>query len=169
MAPRASKGSHARRRNAAIFAFIVAAWLLADQATKAFCESFGVGTVIAGPFFGVFDLVLVHNTGAAWGMFGDMTLVLAVLSLVVCAAAVLYLFLFVPDSSALCAVGLSLVVAGGLGNAMDRFVNMYVIDFIRPVFVDFPVFNIADIGVTCGCVLFVAALFIDWRRNGEAD
>ena len=108
-------------------------WLLVDQATKAFCESFGVGTVIAGPFFGVFDLALVHNTGAAWGMFGDMTLVLAVLSLVVCVAAALYLFLFVPDSSALCAVGLSLVVAGGIGNAIDRFANMYVIDFIRPV------------------------------------
>lgn len=169
MAGRDSQTAHARRRNAAIFASIVVVWLLVDQATKAFCESFDVGTVIAGPFFGVFDLALVHNTGAAWGMFGDMTLVLAVLSLVVCVAAALYLFLFVPDSSALCAVGLSLVVAGGIGNAIDRFANMYVIDFIRPVFIDFPVFNVADIGVTCGCVLFIVSLLVDWRRNGEAD
>lgn len=169
MAPRASGSAHPRRRNAAIFASIVIVWIVLDQATKAICDTFGAGNVIAGPFLGIFDLVLVHNTGAAWGMFGDMTMVLAVLSLVVCAAAVLYLFVFVPDSSPLCAVGLSLVVAGGIGNAIDRFANLYVIDFIRPVFIDFPVFNIADIGVTCGCVLFIASLAIEWAKSGSED
>ena len=162
-----SPSKRARGRNAVIFASIVVVWLLVDQASKAYFESFQPGSVIAGPFFGVFDLTLVHNTGAAWGMFGDMTLLLAVLAIVVCVAAALYLFVFAPASSALAAVGLSLVVAGGIGNAIDRFSNMYVIDFIRPVFIDFPVFNIADIGVTCGCVLFIASLVAEWVREGR--
>lgn len=168
MGSKASGAPSPRKRNAAIFATVVAAWLLLDQATKAFFESFDVGAVVAGPFLGLFDFVLVHNTGAAWGMFDDMTLLLAVLALAVCAAAALYLFVFAPDSPPMAALGLSLVVAGGLGNAIDRFANLYVIDFIRPLFVDFPVFNVADIGVTCGCVLFLASLFVGGRqKEGE--
>ena len=40
----------------------------------------------------------------------------------------------------------------------------YVVDFIEPVFIDFPVFNVADIGVTCGFVLFVAGMILAYRR-----
>ena len=152
-----------------MFIALFVVWLLLDQATKAFFESFELGAAIAGPFFGIFDLTLVHNTGGAWGLFGDMTLILGILAIVVCAGAVVYLFVLAPDSSVLTTVGLSLVVAGGIGNALDRFTNMYVIDFIRPVFIDFPVFNIADIGVTCGCIIFIASLVIDWARESKAN
>ena len=171
MPSQANPASACRKRNAIIFATIVVGWLLLDQATKAFFESFELGAQIAGPFFGILDFTLVHNTGAAWGIFSDMTALLAVLSILVCILAALYLFVFAPLSSPLAAVGLSLVFAGGIGNAIDRLCNYYVIDFIRPVFIDFPVFNIADIGVTCGCVLFIVALVIDWARQGreEAD
>lgn len=161
--------SACRKRNAAIFIAIVAVWLLIDQATKAFFESFELGAQIAGPFFGIIDFTLVHNTGGAWGVFSDMTIFLAILSIAVCILAVLYLFVFAPMSSPLAAIGLSLVFAGGIGNAIDRICNYYVIDFIRPVFIDFPVFNIADIGVTCGCVLFVASLAIEWARQSREE
>ena len=50
-------------------------------------------------------------------------------------------------------VGLGLLVAGGIGNFIDRLVYGYVVDFITPTFINFPTFNIADIGVTCGIVL----------------
>lgn len=59
------------------------------------------------------------------------------------------------DLCALEVVGLALVFAGGIGNAIDRFVLGYVVDYINFTFIDFPVFNIADIGVTCGIVLFL--------------
>ena len=157
-----SQANAARRRNAIIFFAIFLSLLLIDQASKAFFESFELGAQIAGPFLGIVDITLVHNTGAAWGMLDDMTMLLGVLSLIVCVAAILYLFVFAPESSPLAAVGLSLVVAGGIGNALDRFMNMYVIDFIRPVFIDFPVFNVADIGVTCGCIIFLISLIIEW-------
>lgn len=169
MPSQASAATLCRKRNAAIFVGIVVVWLLIDQATKAFFESFELGAQIAGPFFGIVDFTLVHNTGAAWGVFSDMTALLAVLSILICVLAALYLFVFAPMSSPLAAVGLSLVFAGGIGNAIDRLCNYYVIDFIRPVFIDFPVFNIADIGVTCGCVLFVLSLGLDWARQARED
>ena len=57
-------------------------------------------------------------------------------------------------------IGMALVFAGGIGNAIDRFAQGYVVDFIHFVFIDFPVFNIADIGVTCGMVLFLVSFIL---------
>lgn len=50
------------------------------------------------------------------------------------------------------------MVAGGIGNCIDRLTTGYVVDFIRFTFVDFPVFNVADICVTCGVILFLVAI-----------
>lgn len=164
-------GSGSRRgRNALVLLCVAAAWLALDQLTKAFFNggSFQLGEHIAGPFLGLFRFTLVHNTGAAWGMFGGSTLALGVLSLGVCALLLAYLLVLEPEASLAQAVGLALVVAGGIGNAIDRFAQGYVVDFIDFAFMDFPVFNVADIGVTCGFVLFFCALLWDMRREGES-
>ena len=57
------------------------------------------------------------------------------------------------------------MVAGGIGNALDRFTLGYVVDFIETTFIDFPVFNVADIGVTCGFVLFVLGLLLSFKAS----
>lgn len=144
-------------------AVLVVVWIIIDQATKASFDTFDPDTVIAGPFLGIFDITLVHNTGAAWGIFNGNPVILGAFSLLVCALAIIYVALVKPPSSIPSVVGLSLIVAGGIGNAIDRFSNHYVVDFIRPVFIDFPVFNVADIGVTVGVVLFIASLIFDSR------
>ena len=156
-----------RRRNAVAFCCVAAAWLLADQLAKLWAE--------AGPLAepgatlpllpGAAQLALVHNTGGAWGLLGGMTAALGVVAVAVCALIVLYLFRLAPDSSTGVAVGLALVFAGGVGNAIDRFCRGYVVDLIEPIFVDFPVFNIADIGVTCGIVVFLVA----WALQGAQE
>ena len=64
-------------------------------------------------------------------------------------------------------IGISLVVAGGIGNAIDRFTLGFVVDFIEPTFIDFPIFNIADIGVTCGIILFIVSLLIHERTEAK--
>ncbi len=64
------------------------------------------------------------------------------------------------------AVGIALIVAGGLGNALDRFTLGYVVDFIDTGVISFPTFNDADIGVTCGFVLFFAGML--WSMRGDA-
>lgn len=155
-----------RRRNLCVFAAVVLLWLAADIATKAVCNGYGLGEVIAGPFLGLVQFRLAHNTGAAWGMFGDSTFALGVMSLLVCAALTAYLVVAARRANLAEVVGIALVVAGGLGNALDRFTLGYVVDFIDTTFIEFPTFNVADIGVTCGFVLFFAGMLWGMRRDG---
>ena len=105
----------------------------------------------------------------AWGMLSDSTFFLGVTSVAVCLVLTGYLFATARRASLAQTLGISLVVAGGIGNAIDRFAQGYVVDFIDLVFMDFPVFNIADIGVTCGFVLFLAALLFAGNRENVQE
>ncbi len=163
VAPEGAAGLSARKRNAVLFAVVMLAWIVIDQLTKIFFNSYQLGELIAGPFAGIFQFRLVHNIGAAWGMFGGAVIPLALVSIAVCLVLAAYLFVFAPDSSSLTAFGIALVVAGGIGNAIDRFSLGYVVDFIEPVFIEFPVFNVADIGVTCGFALFLLGMLLEYR------
>ena len=110
-----------RKRNAAIFVPLAALWLVLDIATKAYFNGFSVGQVVAGPFLGLVQFRLVHNTGAAWGMFDESTFALGVMSVLVCVALTVYLFTAGKRAGVMETVGIALIVAGGLGNALDRF------------------------------------------------
>ncbi|MEG1751000.1 MAG: signal peptidase II [Raoultibacter sp.] len=155
-----------RGRKAFVFTAVASLWLVLDVMTKAFFEQTQtLGDVVPGSEWGLIHFRLIHNTGAAWGMFGNSTQALGVLSLVVCAVLVLYLFVLHSRSSVGETIGLALVFAGGLGNAIDRFVRGYVVDFIEATFIDFPIFNIADIGVTCGFVIFIAFLLYHEKKR----
>ena len=148
-----------RARSAILFVLVAAAWFALDVATKGWVSGgWQEGDVITGPILGLVRFHLVHNTGMAWGMFGDSTFALGVLSLVVCAAATAYLFAFSKRPNTLETTGI----------ALDRFTLGYVVDFIEPVFIDFPVFNVADIGVTCGFAIFLAGMALAWRREDRA-
>lgn len=165
MEPNPSPRKRFNIRTVLVFLGVTVVWFCLDMLTKsAINGAYEQGTVITDPILGLIRLHLVYNTGAAWGMFGDSTQVLAVMSLVVCAVLTAYLFFLSPRSGLLETVGVALVVAGGLGNAVDRFTLGYVVDFIEPVFIDFPIFNVADIGVTCGFVLFVLGMLLEYRR-----
>lgn len=153
-----------------VFALVALVWLVFDRLTKMYFEgAYSLGQ--AGMNCGLFRFTLVHNTGAAWGMFGDSTFALGITSAVVCALiAVVFAFwekLVGHPATALETCALALVFAGGLGNAFDRFAQSYVIDFIDFTFIDFPVFNIADIGVTCGFALVVVGYLLA-SRNGAS-
>ena len=154
----------------AVLPLIVAVWLAIDQATKVFFDSnWEPGDAIAGPFLGLVQFRLVHNTGMAWGLFGDSTFALGVVSVAVCVVLVAYFVVAGARMNAGQVMGLALVVAGGIGNAIDRFTLGYVVDFIEFSFFDFPVFNVADIGVTCGFVIFIAGMWLSWREEDRAQ
>lgn len=149
------------------FFSVVAVWTLLDQLTKSQFSGMQPGGILAGPFAGVFDIRLVHNTGGAWGIFSDSTFALGVFSLAVCLAITAFFIVTIKDTSALQCVSFALIVAGGIGNAIDRFMQGYVTDFIEFSFIDFPVFNVADIGVTCGFALLVLAVIFTMREGGD--
>lgn len=144
-------------------------WLVLDRLTKVYFEgAYELGQ--AGTNCGLFRFTLVHNTGAAWGMFGNSTFVLGITSSIVCVLIVIAFAFWEKLAghapSALETLALSLVCSGGLGNAIDRFSQLYVVDFIDFTFIDFPVFNVADIGVTCGFVLLVVGYLLATRKEG---
>lgn len=148
-----------RKRNALMFVALALLWLVVDILTKRWFVAHCTNTA-SDSFFGLIRFRLVHNTGAAWGILGDSTFALGVLSLTVCVIFTVYIIALAPKASLAEVLGVALVVGGGIGNAIDRFTLGYVIDFIEPVFIDFPVFNIADIGITCGFVIFLLSLLL---------
>lgn len=158
-----------RKKVATIVAFfaIVVIWVLVDQLAKSRFAGMVPNGILAGPFAGIFDIRLVHNTGGAWGIFSENTMMLGVFSLVVCVALLVFFFATLKQANWLQTVAIALVVGGGIGNAIDRFLQGYVTDFIEFSFIDFPVFNIADIGVTCGVALLVASLLVEWRKESR--
>ena len=157
-------------RNVSAFLALGLAWSVFDWLTKRYFDgSFALGQVITGPILGLFRFVLVRNTGAAWGMFGGSTLVLGTVSTLVCVFIAIY---FAASARQAClgeVIGLALIFAGGLGNALDRFLVGYVVDFVEFTFFSFPVFNIADIGITCGIVIVAASLVYTWQRQRKAS
>lgn len=121
------------------------------------------------PFIpGVLSFRFVANIGAAFSMGEGMGILFALFAFVVVAAIVVYL-LRSKQLSRVEVFGLSLVAGGALGNAFDRVMLGYVVDFIATDFISFPVFNVADIGVTCGVVLaFVGFMFLSPAAKVDA-
>ncbi|MDD3088151.1 MAG: signal peptidase II [Candidatus Omnitrophica bacterium] len=98
---------------------------------------------------GVFSLTLIHNRGAAFGIFKNQLYIFIFISLI--AVALIYSMLKNNKSDKLYSLSLSLILAGALGNLLDRVFLGYVIDFLD--FHIWPVFNIADSAITCGTLI----------------
>jgi len=92
------------------------------------------------------------NRGAAWGMFADHRWVFITVSTVAIIGVLLYIYLKRPKDKLLLA-SLALIIAGGIGNMIDRVFIGSVIDFITFDFMDFPIFNGADSFVCIGAVM----------------
>ena len=149
-----------RTKKIIIFAFIVLLWLVADQIAKAQAlYELGSGIVIT-VIPQVLSLQLAFNTGGAFSVFEGSSYLLAAICVLVCIAILIYIFKTLRTISYLGIVSLALVFAGGLGNLIDRICHGYVLDFLKVDLIDFPIFNIADIGVTIGVVLFIISLML---------
>ena len=107
---------------------------------------------------GLFNFTFCKNTGAAWSTFeGQNWLFILVFSLMT--AAVIWEFatkkLGFTTFERWCVL---FIWAGGLGNIIDRVWRGYVVDMINLEFMEFPVFNVADCFICCGCVLLMIHL-----------
>ena len=118
---------------------------------------------------GLFHLTYVQNTGAAFSMLSGMQWLFIVIFLLF-TAAIFWEFskkrLPLTMFERWC---IAAVYAGGLGNMIDRVRLGYVVDMINLDFMNFPVFNVADCFVTCGCVLLVAHLVLFNRDFWKED
>lgn len=157
-------------RNRIVFCVVVVLWFIFDRVTKSFFETYAIDMLAAPGIDGIVEFRLVHNLGAAWGSFSGMVVALIVVTAILCVVIGIYAFIASREASLLEMIGLALVFAGGIGNLVDRLVYGYVIDFIAPSFIDFPTFNIADVGITCGVVCVIVALAIRFfSAKGRSD
>ncbi len=117
------------------------------------------------------NFIYVKNTGAAWGIFGGRQIFLIILTTIILALFITFYILRVKrigeKSSILFAVSTGLIVGGALGNLIDRIFLGYVRDFINFMFIDFPVFNFADISLTFG-IIIVVIYFLFYYSKEEA-
>ena len=137
---------------------IVAAALVgADQLIKYIVDTtMSVGDSIP-VWNGVFHWTYIHNTGAAFGIFENQRWLLVGLTSAVLLLLIVLLLLKKIKSPFLI-WSLSLIIAGGAGNLIDRFFRHYVIDYIEVRLINFAIFNFADCCVVVGTILVVCYL-----------
>lgn len=117
------------------------------------------------PFLpGWIKLAYVRNYGAAYSILQHQQWLFLVLTVLIVPGLVYY-FLKNLSASAWLHVSLTLVIAGGLGNFVDRLRLGYVVDMLHLEIIDFPVFNVADICVTVGVLLLYLYLMKE-GKNG---
>lgn len=118
----------------------------------------------------VLDIIHVHNTGAAFSMLatqgGWQRWFFAALAIGVAVAIVVWLGKIKARSQGLLACSLSLILAGALGNVIDRLRLGHVIDFIHAHWGErsFPAFNVADSAITVGAALLILDVLLESRR-----
>lgn len=153
-----------------MFYFVLAAVLVVlDQLVKYMVSTYIAvgGSVPFLPY--IMDLTYVQNTGCAFSLLEEhtwlLTLVSAVMSVVLAVALARGLF-----KNPLGKIALALVLAGAVGNLIDRAVHGYVIDMFRTLFMEFAVFNVADICVVVGGIAAAAYyLFLYDKLEGKKD
>jgi signal peptidase II len=113
----------------------------------------------------VLNLTLGRNTGAAFSFLGggdgwQRWLLVAIAVLI--SAYLVYWLSQIASSERRLALGLSLVLAGAIGNLIDRLRLGYVVDFIHMYYQDYhwPIFNIADIGITMGAGIVLVVMLV---------
>lgn len=115
---------------------------------------------------GLLELSYLENPAAAFGLFGNVIWLVTALTLVVAGAILAALFLY-KHHSVFSYVAAALLLAGGVGNLIDRIVNGYVVDFIHVMFFGY-IFNIADCCVTIGSCFLVAHYLWVMHREKQA-
>ena len=101
----------------------------------------------------IFTIEYVRNYGAAFNLFSGSRLFLSFISVI--STFILFYFIFIRENKLINKYGLSFILAGTIGNGIDRILNGYVIDFIKIKYIDFPVFNIADIAINIGVLILI--------------
>ncbi len=142
---------------------LCAALIVVDQLLKHWAV---VALAPAGamPFIpGIMELRYIENDGSAFNLFSGMRVFLIVLT----GAALLvgaYILLFRRPKDKLMYLSILMVFSGGMGNWIDRVRSGYVVDYFATLFIDFAVFNFADILICVGFGLLIIAFIRDEMR-----
>jgi signal peptidase II len=144
--------------------------IVADQLSKGWIEAnYQLGE--STPVLPVLDIIRLHNPGAAFsflaGAGGWQRWFFIVLALGVSVVLLWWLRSVYEAAERRLTLALSLILAGAIGNVIDRIEHGYVVDFIHVHWGNayFPAFNIADAALTVGAALMIFDACLEWRRE----
>lgn len=137
--------------------FLVILLIVLDQAVKYYIVSnFSLGQV--RKFIPkLVSLTYLQNTGAAFSILENQQWFFALVTCIVIGAAIWYLIKNIQASKWMLS-GLILVIAGGVGNFIDRIQQGFVVDMFQLDFVNFAIFNVADIYLTFGVAILLLVI-----------
>lgn len=140
-------------------------WLLfgvlvvGDQALKSYVTT-NIAPMSVHDFIpGLLSITHITNTGAAWSML-EGKMMFFYLVTIVAVVILIYLFVKADKKDYLYRFSLIFLLAGTVGNAIDRFTRHFVVDMFNLDFINFPIFNLADTYITIGVILIIGSLII---------
>ena len=143
----------------------IALLIILDQLVKwAVVSNIKLGEV-KGFIPSIMSLTYLQNTGAAFSILENQQWLFTIITLLVIGGAIWYLIKNIKGSFWLIS-GLTLIIAGGLGNFIDRLRQGFVVDMFQVDFINFAVFNVADTYLTFG-VLIMLLVIIKEETNGS--
>ena len=151
------------KKNVMIFLIIFIPGLFLDQLTKYLARNKLV-TKEKVLIKKVLEFRFLKNTGAVWGSFQGKAVILGIVSIILIGG-LFYLLLKVPYSKKNLPLIISfcLIICGAVGNLIDRLYFEYVTDFIYFSLINFPIFNVADIYVTCSTILLIVLILFVYK------
>ena len=106
----------------------------------------------------ILNINFVKNTGAAFGIGSSNTVSFIIVSIIIIIIIIRFFIMHAEKMNKLSQISLSIILAGGISNLIDRIFKGYVVDYIDITqVIKFPIFNIADIYIVLGWILFVIA------------
>ena len=162
-----SEGSRGGRLIAALVGFLALVGL--DLYTKHLAEAALSGGKVIEIIPGVFELYFLRNSGAAFGIFQNQKWLFTVIA-VVMILAMTWVYIRIPAGKKYRPLGILLVFisAGAAGNLVDRLIYGSVRDFLYFCLINFPIFNVADIYVTCSVFVFFFLLLFRYKEEDAA-
>lgn len=115
---------------------------------------------------GFLSLTHLRNTGAAWSLLEGKMIFFYVITIIV-SVVIIYLLIKNYKKSIWYSVGLSFVLAGAIGNFIDRVRLGYVVDMLQTDFMNFPIFNVADSTLVVGVICIFIYLILDEKAAKE--
>lgn len=119
---------------------------------------------------GVLEFRYLENRGMAWGLLSGARYVFIVLT-IIAIAFFIYMFVKIPYNKRYLplTIVLTVLTAGALGNMLDRVFLGYVRDFICTTFIDFPIFNVADMYATCSMLALIILVIFVYTKDDDFD
>ena len=145
-----------------LYAIVAVAALIADQVLKYWVTAnIELGEGFKALIPGFIRLSNIHNSGAAFSIFEGIPPWIFVVLCILFVLVVVWLLIKDIIATPGARWAAVFVVAGALGNCVDRIISGYVVDMLEFEFVRFPVFNLADIYITVGAVVFCIFLLLE--------